>query len=200
MSFGLLCTPPHHVSPGPQPGPKKADKKPVYVINITIPPIFVDNHVEPSKSAVNIQVGPPLPPRFSRKLTIEPRITRFYTPSFRASSKSFWSEIRLPNRLLRFSTTINPLKTLENDEDSQTTRFPFIHQGHPNDHTLPQRLTAALQNMNFYSRVAPNVQALVTGAVLVVTNARTPRKGTDMILVPLAFITVMSNRIWEDHR
>ena len=42
---------------GPQPGPRKGDKKPVYALNITIPPIFVDNHVEPSKSAVNIQVG-----------------------------------------------------------------------------------------------------------------------------------------------
>ena len=53
-----LCAPLHYVSLGPQPGPRKGDKKPVYVLNITIPPIFVDNHVEPSKSAVNIQVRP----------------------------------------------------------------------------------------------------------------------------------------------
>ena len=51
-------TPPHYVSLGPQPGPKKGDKKPVYVLDITIPLIFVDNYVEPSKSAVNIQVRP----------------------------------------------------------------------------------------------------------------------------------------------
>ena len=44
---------------GPQPGPKKGEKKPAYVLNITIPPILVDNYVEPSKSAVNIQASPP---------------------------------------------------------------------------------------------------------------------------------------------
>ena len=54
--FMTRRAPPYHVSLGPQPGPKKGDKKPVYVLNIIIPPVFVDNHVEPSKSAVNVQV------------------------------------------------------------------------------------------------------------------------------------------------
>ena len=55
----LLHAPTHNALLGPQPGPRKGEKKPVYVLNITIPPILVDNYVEPSKSAVNIQVSPP---------------------------------------------------------------------------------------------------------------------------------------------
>ncbi|KAI0677319.1 hypothetical protein C8Q78DRAFT_1065895 [Trametes maxima] len=35
--------------------PRKAEKKPVYVLNLTIPPRFVDNCVEPAKSAVHLQ-------------------------------------------------------------------------------------------------------------------------------------------------
>ncbi|KAI0650516.1 hypothetical protein C8Q79DRAFT_390579 [Trametes meyenii] len=35
--------------------PRKAEKKPVYVLNLTIPPRFVDNCVEPAKSAVQLQ-------------------------------------------------------------------------------------------------------------------------------------------------
>lgn len=36
--------------------PRKADKKPVYVLNITIPPREVDNCVEPAKTTVTLQV------------------------------------------------------------------------------------------------------------------------------------------------
>ena len=36
--------------------PRKAEKKPVYVLNLTIPPRFVDNTVDPSKAAVQLQV------------------------------------------------------------------------------------------------------------------------------------------------
>jgi len=142
----------------------------VYVINITIPPIFVDNHVEPSKSAVNIQVGSPPSQRLCRRLTIGSRITRFYTPSSRTSSKSFWSEIRLPNQLLRFRTEMNQLKTRENDGGSQITRFPFIHQGHPNNHSAPRNLTTFPQNRSHCSQVVLNVMVIVTNVVPVVMS------------------------------
>lgn len=36
--------------------PKKADKKPVYVLNITVPPQQVDNCMEPAKATVQLQV------------------------------------------------------------------------------------------------------------------------------------------------
>ncbi|KAI0660771.1 hypothetical protein C8Q70DRAFT_972342 [Cubamyces menziesii] len=35
--------------------PRKTEKKPVYVLNISIPPRFVDNCVEPAKAAVHLQ-------------------------------------------------------------------------------------------------------------------------------------------------
>ncbi|TFK43770.1 hypothetical protein BDQ12DRAFT_731752 [Crucibulum laeve] len=35
--------------------PRKAEKKPVYVLNITIPPDEIDNYVEPAKTAVQFQ-------------------------------------------------------------------------------------------------------------------------------------------------
>ncbi|TBU47222.1 hypothetical protein BD309DRAFT_856433 [Dichomitus squalens] len=35
--------------------PRKVEKKPVYVLNLTIPPRFIDNTVEPSKAAVQLQ-------------------------------------------------------------------------------------------------------------------------------------------------
>ncbi|KAI1796165.1 hypothetical protein LXA43DRAFT_988663 [Ganoderma leucocontextum] len=35
--------------------PRKTEKKPVYVLNLTIPPRFVDNTVEPAKTAVQLQ-------------------------------------------------------------------------------------------------------------------------------------------------
>lgn len=84
-----LCAPLHYTSLGPQPGQRKGDKKPVYVLNITIPPIFVDNHVEPSKSAVNIQVRPFYASKSCRGLTHHSRITQPYTPSSRVSLKIF---------------------------------------------------------------------------------------------------------------
>lgn len=77
----------HELSAGPQPGLKKGEKRPVYVLNITIPPIFVDNHVEPSKSAVNIQVGP-LGALKSNGLITHPRIIRSYILSSRISFKN----------------------------------------------------------------------------------------------------------------
>ena len=116
----------------------------MYVLNITIPPIFVDNHVEPSKSAVNIQVGP-LSVSL-RGLTFHLRITRFYIPSFRQSSKSFYSKIRSPNHLLRLNHRTDRLTTRENDEGSQIIQFPFIHQNRPSNHIAPQNLIAFLQN------------------------------------------------------
>lgn len=36
--------------------PKKSDKKPVYVLDITVPPREVDNCLEPAKAAVHLQV------------------------------------------------------------------------------------------------------------------------------------------------
>ncbi|KAI0353061.1 hypothetical protein OH77DRAFT_1554698 [Trametes cingulata] len=35
--------------------PRKTEKKPVYVLNLTIPPRFVDNCIEPAKAAVQLQ-------------------------------------------------------------------------------------------------------------------------------------------------
>ena len=37
--------------------PRKVDKKPVYVLNITIPPREVDNCLEPAKNAVHLQAS-----------------------------------------------------------------------------------------------------------------------------------------------
>ncbi|RPD66940.1 hypothetical protein L226DRAFT_529339 [Lentinus tigrinus ALCF2SS1-7] len=46
-------------TPSPRPdarrSPRKTEKKPVYVLNITIPPQRVDNCIEPSKAAVQLQ-------------------------------------------------------------------------------------------------------------------------------------------------
>lgn len=36
--------------------PRKAERKPVYVLNLTIPPQHIDNRLEPAKAAVQLQV------------------------------------------------------------------------------------------------------------------------------------------------
>jgi hypothetical protein len=156
----------------------------------------VDNHVEPSKSAVNIQV---VPLNFSEScvgLTINPRITPFYIPSSQASPRSFWSETRLLNHLLRFNPETNQFKTRESDEGLQTIQFPFIHQGHPKNRITLKNLTTFLQNRNSCSWVPLNVQAPVTDAVLVVLNVCAPAKRIILILNLLGVsITAMVGRI-----
>lgn len=186
----------HYVLLGPQPGSRRGDKKPVYVLNITIPPIFVDNHVEPSKSAVNIQVRPFCASKTCRRLTHQPRIMQFYTPSSRESLKSFWLEIRLSGHLLGFNPKKDQLKNRESDEGSQITQFPFIHQDHPNNHIPPQNLTVFLQSRNSCSPVALNVPVLAMDAALVVMNVCTPERGTILILIFLrVLITAKINWI-----
>ena len=188
--------PPLHYVLGPQPGSRRGDKKPVYVLNITIPPIFVDNHVEPSKSAVNIQVRPFCASKSCRRLTHQPRIMQSYTPSSRESLKSFWLEIRLSSHLLGFNPKKDQLKTRESDEGSQITRFPFIHQDHPKNHIPPQNLTVFLQSRNSRIPVALNVPVLAMDAALVVTNVCTPGRGTILILIFLrVLITAKINWI-----
>ena len=36
--------------------PRKTERRPVYVLNLTIPPRYVDNCLEPSKTSVHLQV------------------------------------------------------------------------------------------------------------------------------------------------
>ena len=38
--------------------PRKIEKKPIYVINVSIAPEDVDNYVEPTKSVVHLRVSP----------------------------------------------------------------------------------------------------------------------------------------------
>jgi hypothetical protein len=130
------------------------------------------------------------------RLTNNPRITQFYIPSSQASPRSFWSETRLLNHLLRFNPETNQLKTRESDEGLQTIQFPFIHQGHPKDRITLKNLTTFLQNRNSCSWVPLNVQAPVTDAVLVVLNVCAPAKRIILILNLLGVsITAMVGRI-----
>lgn len=45
-----------YVYSGGRGSPRKTEKKPVYVLNLMIPPRFVDNIIEPAKAAVQLQV------------------------------------------------------------------------------------------------------------------------------------------------
>ncbi|EGO02014.1 hypothetical protein SERLA73DRAFT_49606, partial [Serpula lacrymans var. lacrymans S7.3] len=36
--------------------PRKAERKPIYVLNMTIPPRYIDNCLEPAKSSVQLEV------------------------------------------------------------------------------------------------------------------------------------------------
>ena len=135
------------------------------------------------------------------RLTINPRITQFYIPSSRLSSRSFWFETRLLNHPLRFNPETNQLKTRESDEGLQTIQFPFIHQDHPKNRITLENLTTFLQNRNFYSWVPLNVRAPVTDVVLVVLNVCTPAKRIILILNLLGVsITATAGTIQENTR
>lgn len=59
------------VCSGRRMSPRKTEKRSVYVLNLTIPPRFVDNTVDPAKSAVQLQVRRPPAPASHRFLVAE---------------------------------------------------------------------------------------------------------------------------------
>ena len=46
----------HQTLIGARRSPRKSEKKPVYVLSLTVPPRQVDNCLEPAKAAVHLQV------------------------------------------------------------------------------------------------------------------------------------------------
>lgn len=169
----------------------------MYVLNITIPPIFVDNHVEPSKSAVNIQVGP-LGALKSGRLITHPRTTRPYIRSSQISFKNSYSKIYSSNHPFRSNLGTNQLIIHERGESLQIIRFLFTHKIDLSNHIAPQNLITFPQRSISCSRLTMNVRVLVMSAVLVALNVCTLAMGMIPILVPPRVpITVMTIWNWK---